>query len=91
MSHHSSEPPRKEMHDLMKKVFGEFPDGKLNAQDEGGLAMAVGIEEGGVRLQFPKPVAWVAMTPDEAIGLAESLVKNARKAGSSTPLQLHIG
>ena len=92
MSHHGSGPfDPKPMSDLMKRVFGEYPDGRLNTSDEGAVAMIVGANDGRVVLQFPKPVAWLGLTPDEAIGLAELLVKRARECGSKKPLTFNIG
>lgn len=93
MSHHSSEDDERQaaMRKAMETIFGEFPDGKLNKHDAGAIAMTVEQEDGRVKLVFPKPIAWVGFTADEAIGLAELLVKHARQCGSKRPLQLHIG
>lgn len=90
MSHHSSE-PNNALSDAMRRLMGEYPNGRLNAQDAGALAFAVGVEEGRVVLRFPKPVAWLGMTGDEAIGLAQVLIKHARRAGITAPLVLRIG
>lgn len=90
MSHHSSEPD-KELNDAMRKLFGEFPDGKLNPDDAGALAMAVGVENNRVVLRFPKPVAWVGMTGDEAFELAQCLLRHARNAGVTAPLVIRVG
>lgn len=92
MSHHGSGPfDAKPMSEMMKRVFGEFPDGKLNQGDEGAVAMMVGSDAGRVVLQFPKPIAWIGLTPEEAIGLAELLVQRARKCGCNVPLTFNIG
>ena len=94
MSHHSSEfDPEREaaVREMMGKIFGEYPDGKLNEHDAGAIAMAVVTENGRVKLVFPKLVSWVGFTADEAIGLAELIIKHARNCGSKKPLQLHIG
>lgn len=96
MSHHGNEDEmlrrmREDMNRLMKDSFGEYPDGKLNDGDSGAIAMAVVVEQGRVVLRFPKPVAWAGFTADEAIALAESLVQNARKAGSKKPLTFTFG
>lgn len=93
MSHHGNDDPERRavLSEAMKQLMGEYPKGRLNANDSGALAMAVGVENGKVRLDFPKPVAWVAFTPDEAMGLAEMLVKHARAAGSTKPLSLRVG
>lgn len=91
MSHHGNMPHNPMLSEMMKKLMGEYPDGKLNANDAGAVAMAIGVERGKVVLQFPKPVAWVGFTPDEAISLAELLVKRAREAGSTKPMTVTIG
>lgn len=90
MSHHSSTPD-KDLNDAMRKLFGEFPDGKLNPDDAGAVAMAVGVESGRVILRFPKPIAWVGMTGDEAFELAQCLLRNARNAGVTAPLIIRVG
>lgn len=90
MSHHSSE-PNKELNDAMRKLFGEFPAGKLNADDAGAVAMAVGVENNRVVLRFPKPIAWVGMTGDEAFELAQCLLRHARNAGVTAPLVIRVG
>jgi hypothetical protein len=56
---------------------GEFPQGKLNADDEGELTIAVGIEADCVRIEFGKPTAWIAMDPEGALGLAASIAGKA--------------
>lgn len=88
MSHSSS--PNNEMHEAMKGIFGEYPDGKLSPDDEGGLAMAVGHVSGRVKLQFPKPVAWIALSPDDAIALAQLLIDHAKAAGLREPVTLRL-
>jgi hypothetical protein len=93
MSHHSSstDPERNQlMHEAMKKLLGEFPDGKLNAADEGAVAMAVGHENGRVVLEFPKPVKWIGFTGDEAIELAQLLIEYAKQAGLTKPAELKL-
>lgn len=82
MSHHGNEnqPENKQLHEAMKNIFGEYPNGKLNDQDEGALAMMISSEPGIVKVQYPKPVSWIAFSPEEAIGLAQSLLEHARKA-----------
>jgi len=90
MSHHGSSVPGDEnvpaeieakLHEKMKELLGEFPDGKLNPQDEGAISMAVTTEKGVVKLVFPKPVAWVGMTPQQAAQLGQDLIKQAARAG----------
>lgn len=90
MSHHSSEPDDA-MRKAMGELFGEFPNGKLNKDDAGAIAMAVGVENHRVVLRFPKPVAWIGMTGDEAFELAQSLLHHARNAGVTAPLVITVG
>ena len=48
-----------------------FPQGKLNAQDEGELQIGVGIENGKVLMAFAEPCSWIAMDA----GMAEQIAK----------------
>lgn len=90
MSHHSSK-PNPAMSELMRSLMGEYPNGRMNADDAGAIAMQVGVEEGRVVVRFPKPVAWIGMSGDEAIGLAQMLMKHARAAGITAPVVLRVG
>lgn len=92
MSHHGN--PNSGANDAMRlamrELMGEYPNGRLNADDAGAIAMQVGVEGGKVRVDFPKSVQWFAMTGDEAMGLANVLVKHARAAGLTKPATLEI-
>jgi hypothetical protein len=90
MSHHGNQVPR-ELSEAMQKLLGEYPNGRLNKDDAGALAVAIGHESGAVTIQFPKPVAWIGFTPEQAIGIAETLISHARKAGAANPLTLKLG
>lgn len=90
MSHHSSE-PNKALSEAMQRLLGEYPDGRLNDDDAGAIAMAVGVNNDRVVIQFPKPVTWVGMTGDQAMQLASDLMKHARRAGITAPIVLRIG
>ena len=57
---------------------GQFPRGKLNAEDEGELTIAFGTEAGCVRIDFGTPTAWVAFPPDLALAFAANIVKYAK-------------
>jgi len=94
MSHHSSdwdEDARRAMSATMKDIFGEFPNGRLNKEDEGAVACAVGHEKGVVKLLFPKPVAWIGFTPEQAIDLAQDLIKHAHQCGFAGVYTVQIG
>jgi hypothetical protein len=64
-------------HDL--GATGDFPEGKLNADDEGGLKMAVGYdpETKLTRVEFGKPVSWLALPEANALELAKLLIKHS--------------
>lgn len=67
--------------DAQRTLQGEFPNGRLNANDEGAFAVMVGHEMGRVVMQFPSPTAWIGFTPEQAIDIAQTLITHARKAG----------
>lgn len=90
MSHHGNNPDP-QLHEAMRKLFGEYPDGKLNPDDSGAVAMSVGVESSRVVVRFPKPVAWIGMSGDEAFELAQVLLRHARNAGVTAPLVIRVG
>lgn len=59
---------------------GDYPDGVLNDEDEGGLMMAIKVEDGKVRLDFGKPIAWFALDPDGALAFAAAITGTAMRA-----------
>lgn len=92
MSHHASNPEQeRELTDMMKRLTGEFPDGRLNKDDEGAVAVAIGHDQGRVKMQFPKNLNWIAFTPEQAIDIAQTLIEHARKCGCNRPLTVNIG
>lgn len=66
-----------------------FSGGRIGATDDGDLAFAVGThpEKELVCIDFGKPVEWVAMQPQQAIELAQSLIKQARSIATE-PLKI---
>lgn len=58
---------------------GKFPQGTISDDDEGQLRMAIGTDKinGLVRLEFGKPVTWAALPPQEAIDLANAILRHA--------------
>lgn len=100
MSHHGSHPfsgndnvdpeAQARVKELMGKILGEFPEGKLNKEDEGALAMMIGEEQGKVVIKFPKPIAWIGFTPEQAVQIAQSLIQQARKAGFNSVLNIRL-
>ena len=69
---------------------GAFPEGVLNEDDEGELRMGVAYDpqSGLVNVNFGKPVAWLALPPENAVALAKTLLKHA---GNGGPIALTIG
>lgn len=55
----------------------QYPDGKLNAADEGVLQLMVYTEQHNVVINFGKPVSWVAMPPADVRAFAALLISRA--------------
>ena len=53
---------------------GEFPQGKLNADDEGQLRMAITVKDDKLIIDFGKPVHWLGMNKEEARQFAELIL-----------------
>lgn len=66
-----------------------FSEGRIGPTDDGDLAFSVGThpDKPLVCIDFGKPVEWVAMGPQQAIELAQSLIKQARSV-STEPLRI---
>lgn len=64
---------------------GDYPQGKLNEDDQGGLRMAIGTKDGVVVVDFGKPVAWLGLDRSTALALAANLTKHAKS------LPVHLG
>lgn len=57
----------------------KYPSGRIGGEDDGELALMVAADtaKGIVRIEFGKPVAWLAMPPEEAIAFANLIRKHA--------------
>lgn len=92
MSHSGYDPEAERlMKEMQRRLHGEFPAGRLNANDDGALAVGIGHQSGKVVMQFPKAVNWIGFTPEQAIEIAETLVQHARDCGCNRPLTLKVG
>jgi hypothetical protein len=95
MSHHSSSEQPHDIPEWLRKTLanteGEFPAGRLNPEDEGAVAVGIGHQEGKVVMQFPKNLNWIGFTPEQAIGIAETLIYHARQCGCQRPLTVKVG
>lgn len=69
----------------------EYPDGKLNKDDEGELAIKIGVsaKHQQVIVDFSKPTNWIAMPPQNAVDLAMAIINQARVI-SQTPLTIQF-
>lgn len=67
----------------------QWPQGRISGADDGQLVYIIGPDPDGknVIVQFPKPVAFIGLPPQEAIDLAQALIKHAR-AISTEPLRI---
>lgn len=99
-SHHgegNSEPEGDRQTELMKRFIAQaegkakraYSEGRINADDQGDLALAVAVDEQKkiVILSFGKPVEWIGFGPRDAVALAKMLIEKAR-AVSTEPLVL---
>lgn len=66
-----------------------YSDGRKGATDDGDVAFAVGPhpEHELVVLDFGKPVTFVSMAPQQAVELAQALIKHSR-ALSTEPIKV---
>ena len=56
----------------------EFPAGKLDENDEGGIKFGCAIHEGKLILNFgEKPIKWIGFKKEEAKDLGEYLIQKA--------------
>lgn len=54
----------------------EFPDGKLNEDDKGGIKFACTIQDGRLIMNFgEKPITWIGFTKADAKNLAEYILE----------------
>lgn len=55
---------------------GQFPDGKISADDEGELTLAVSsLPDGSVRIDFGIPVKWLAMPREVGFNFAKEIMR----------------
>jgi hypothetical protein len=58
---------------------GQYPRGRLAADDEGELDMALAVDHdrGLIVMDFGVPVQWIAMSKAEALDLARAVARKA--------------
>ena len=77
--------------ELKERAPRQWPDGRISGDDEGAIAFQIGSdpEKQLVAIEYAKPVGFVAMSPQDAIQLAQLLIKHAR-AISREPLSIQL-
>jgi hypothetical protein len=58
----------------------QWPEGRLGPDDDGEVAVAIGVRQGRVIMQFPYEVNWVGLPPDQADEFAAVLRRRAEQA-----------
>ena len=79
-----------ELREHQEKLKGEYPDGKLSADDQGALHYGTSTIGDKVIIAFAEPVQWFGMTGDEAAALATVLLKRAKEAGLARPVTITL-
>jgi len=62
---------------------GDYPRGKLNEDDQGGLQIGLHVEGDTVLMFFSTPVEWLGFGPADARNLAQLLIDHAEQAEAS--------
>lgn len=58
---------------------GDFPRGKLNADDEGALTLGIAVKDKTLIIDFGKPVVWLGLDKATALQIAETIRKRAEE------------
>lgn len=71
---------------------GRFPDGKINPDDKGELAIGIRTDHEArlIFLHFGTPVEWISAPPEGAIEMAILLIQHACKLGIEIEKVLHL-
>lgn len=57
----------------------QYPRGKLNAEDDGQLRMAMVVKDNTLIIDFGKPVAWLGLSLHEVTAMREAFEKYERQ------------
>jgi len=74
-----NEDMRDEIERLRLGATGQYPEGKLTREDEGGIRIATTSKNGKVILAFGKEIAWLGFTPQGAIDLGANLMQHGEE------------
>jgi hypothetical protein len=95
VSHHGEDEARKLMELFQAQQQGkaqrEYPNGRLNADDDGALAMAIAADQATktVVIKFAKPTDWIGLGAKECFALAQLLIQKGREVATE-PMQIEI-
>lgn len=100
-SHHGSErDPQQEQktREVMQRFMAQvernakrqYEHGRLNADDDGALAMAVAadLKHQRIIIDFGKPVNWLGLRVEEAQGLINMLMQKIRELGEPVTIEI---
>lgn len=65
--------------ELLLGSTGKFPEGKLSADDEGEIKIAIVIKDSKIIMDFGKPVAWFGFTKRQAKDLGQFLINKSNE------------
>ena len=86
--HHGNDPEATKIIEAFNNVLkdkaqlgatGEYPEGRLNENDEGEIRFAITSGGGKLVMNFGKPVAWIGMGRSQAVQLIKVLQEHADK------------
>lgn len=68
-----------------------WSEGRIGPDDDGDIALAIGSDPDKelVIIDFGKEVTWLAMPPQQAVEIAQMLIKHARTI-SKSPLTINL-
>lgn len=92
LSHHAEEHNDNRLRELFRQQESgtaprQWPNGRLCGDDDGEIAFEVGAAPGLITVRFPKPVATLGMTPQDAVKFAQLLIRQARTVATE-PLRI---
>lgn len=94
-AHHGDEENafrRRFLEQLEGRAQRAYSQGRLGADDDGDLAMAIGADPAKkiVVIDYGKLIQWVGMPPEQAVKMAEMLIEKALTVADK-PLAINIG
>ena len=75
---------------LQDSIETQWPEGIIRPDDDGETVFAIGVQSGKIILQFPNPTKWIGFTPDQAMEIAQLLIKKNKKTGITKPFSLEL-